>query len=61
MKRNSKTIGKNYDKLEKENQYDKIDYYGLIAKNGRIKVDTKRYKKFFAIPNNKIENRHSVY
>lgn len=61
MKRNSKAIGKNYDKLEKENQYDKIDYYGLIAKNGRIKVDTKRYKKFFAIPNNKIENRHSVY
>ena len=45
MKKKSKVIGKDYDKLEKENQCDRIDYYGLIAKNGRIKIDTKRYKK----------------
>ena len=61
MKKKSKVIGKNYDKLEKEKLYDRLDYYGLIIKNGRIKIDTKRYKKFFLIPNNKIENRHVVY
>ena len=61
MKKKSKVIGKDYDKLEKEYRYDRIEYYGLIAKNGRIKIDTKRYKKFFTIPDSKIENRHSVY
>ena len=61
MKKKSKVIGKDYDKLEKDNLCDRIDYYGLIAKDGRIKIDTKRYKKFFAIPDSKIENRHSVY
>ena len=47
MKKKSKVIGKDYDKLEKENRFDRIDYYGLILKEGRIKIDTKRYKKFF--------------
>ena len=61
MKKKSKVIGKDYDKLEKDNLCYRIDYYGLIAKDGRIKIDTKRYKKFFAIPDSKIENRHSVY
>ena len=61
MKKKSKVIGKDYDKLEKDNLCDRIDYYGLIAKDGRIKIDTKRYKKFFTIPDSKIENRHSVY
>lgn len=61
MKKRSKVIGKDYDKLEKEKQCDRIDYYGLISKDGRIKIDTKRYKKFFTLPDNKIENRHSVY
>ena len=61
MKKKSKVIGKDYDKLDKDNLCDRIDYYGLIAKDGRIKIDTKRYKKFFTIPDSKIENRHSVY
>ena len=61
MKKKSKVIGKDYNKLEQENLCDRIDYYGLTAKDGRIKIDTKRYKKFFAIPDSKIENRHSVY
>lgn len=61
MKKKSKVIGKDYDKLEKDNLCYRIDYYGLIAKDGRIKIDTKRYKKFFAIPDSKIGNRHSVY
>jgi len=39
MKKKSKVIGKNYDKLEKEKLYDRLDYYGLIIKNGRIKID----------------------
>ena len=42
MKKKSKVIGKDYDKLEKNNLCGRIDYYGLIAKDGRIKIDTKR-------------------
>ena len=61
MKKKSKVIGKNYDKLEKENRFDKLDYYGLIIKDDMIKIDTKRYKKFFTIPDRKIEKRQSVY
>lgn len=61
MKKNSKVIGKDYKKLDKENMCDQLDFYGLIIKKGRVKIDTKRYKKFFSIPNSKIERRHSVY
>ena len=59
MKKKSKVIGKDYSKLE--NQIERLDYYGVIKKDDRVKVDTKRYKKFFEIPNAKIENRHAVY
>lgn len=61
MKKKSKVICKNYDKLESEKKSNRIDYYGIIAKDDRIKIDTKRYKKFFTIPNSKIEKRQSVY
>ena len=30
MKKNSKVIGKDYDKLDKDNLCDRIDYYGLM-------------------------------
>lgn len=61
MKKQSKVIGKDYNKLEQENRYDRLEYYGLSIKNGRVRIDTKRYKKFFNIPNNKIEKRKEVY
>lgn len=61
MKKKSKFIGKDYDKLEKDNLCERIDYFDLIAKDGRIKIDTKRYKKLFAILDSKFENRHPVY
>lgn len=48
-------------KLDKENKCEQLDFYGLIIKKDRVKIDTKRYKKFFTIPNSKIEKRHSVY
>ena len=59
MKKLSKTIKKDYTKLE--NEYSNRGYYGLFMKSGRVKLDTKRYKKFFKIPDNKIEHRKSVY
>ncbi len=61
MKKNSKSFGKDYSKLDENNCVDQYDYYGLILKDNRVKIDTKRYKKFFTIPNSKIEIRHSVY
>lgn len=59
MKKSSKTIRKDYTKLE--NEYDNRGHYGLFIKSGRVKLDTKRYKKFFKLPDNKIEHRKSVY
>ena len=59
MKKLSKTIRKDYTKLE--NEYDNRGHYGLFIKSGRVKLDTKRYKKFFKLPDNKIEHRKSVY
>lgn len=59
MKKLSKTIRKDYTKLE--NEYDNRGHYGLFIKAGRVKLDTKRYKKFFQLPDNKIEHRKSVY
>ena len=59
MKKLSKTIKKDYTKLE--NEYSNRGYYGLFMKSGRVKLDTKRYKKFFKLPDNKIEHRKSVY
>lgn len=61
MKKKSKVIGKDYSKLDNANAFARFDYYGLILSDNRVKVDTKRYKKFFEIPNTKIEHRHSVY
>lgn len=59
MKKNSKVIRKDYSKLEY--QVDNKNYYGLFIKNGRVKIDTKRYKKFFTLPDSKIEKRKTVY
>lgn len=59
MKRKSKTIKKDYSKIE--NDSTSLAYYGILMKNDRARIDTKRYKKFFEIPNNKIEHRSSVY
>ena len=61
MKKNSKSFGKDYSKLDELSATDRFDYYGIILKDDRVKIDTKRYKKFFDIPNSKIELRHSVY
>lgn len=59
MKKTSKTIGKDYSKLE--NSVDIREYYGLFFKSNRVRLDTKRYKKFFKLPNKKIEQRKTVY
>ena len=59
MKKSSKVLRKDYSKLE--NSSDKPQYYGLFEKSGRIKIDTKRYKKFFTLPNLSVEQRKSVY
>lgn len=59
MKRKSKVIRKDYSKLE--NDYTDLAYYGILMKGGRARIDTKRYRKFFNIPDPKIEHRSSVY
>lgn len=59
MKKKSKSIKKDYSKLDDSGTT--LAYYGILMKNGRARIDTKRYKKFFEIPDNKIEHRNSVY
>ena len=59
MKKKSKSIKKDYSKLDDSGTT--LAYYGILMKNGRARIDTKRYKKFFEIPNNKIEHRNAVY
>lgn len=38
-----------------------LSYYGILMKNGRVRLDTKRYKRFFSLPDPKIEHRKDVY
>lgn len=59
MKKQSKAMKKDYSKFE--NQADNRRYYGLFIKSGRVKIDTKRYKKFLNLPDKKIEKRKTVY
>lgn len=59
MKKKSKTIKKDYTNVEKNQTC--LEYYGILIKNGRARIDTKRYRKFFEIPDTKIEHRKSVY
>ena len=48
-KKNSKKIGKDYSKLDQFNCVGDVEYYGVLLRDGRTKIDTKRYKKFFKI------------
>lgn len=57
MKRNSKVIRKNYDKFNESQK----EYYGIFVKNGRTRIDTKRYKKKMGFIREKMNNRNTVY
>ena len=57
MKKQSQVIRQDYQKYVATD----LKYYGILIKNGRVRVDTKRFKKFFALPNEKIEHRKTVY
>lgn len=57
VKKQNQVIRQNYEKYEAT----QLEYYGILMKNGRVRVDTKRFKKFFPIPDEKIEHRESVY
>ena len=59
MKKNSKVQKKDYSKLE--GQPLSLEYFGVLMKDDRARIDTKRYKKFLAIPDTKIEHRKTVY
>lgn len=60
MKKNSKSIVKHYGS-NKFNSPVCPEYYGVILKDGHAKIDTKRFKKFFELPDSKIEIRNTVY
>ena len=47
MKKKSKVIGKDYEKLDLNNACDQFDFYGLILRDDRGKVDTKRSGREF--------------
>lgn len=57
MKRKSTNIPRDFSKYDAT----ELEYYGILMKNGRARIDIKRYKKYFAIPDTKIEHRKFVY
>ena len=57
MKKQNQVIRQNYEKYE-ANQ---LEYYGILMKNGRVRLDSKRFRKFFPLPDERIEHRKSVY
>ncbi len=59
MKKKSKVQRKDYSALE--DQPLSLEYFGVLMKEGKARIDTKRYKKFLALPDPKIEHRGSVY
>lgn len=60
MKKTSKSIVRQYNKPKSMDPMCP-EFYGVIIKDKHVKIDTKRYKKFFALPDNKIEIRNTVY
>lgn len=51
MKKNSKVIRKDYKLLSEKYGYQDLyhrDYYGIFTKNGSLKIDTKRFEKYFS-------------
>ncbi len=59
MKKKSKVQKKDYSKLE--GQPLSLEYFGVLMKDDRARIDTKRYKKFITLPDLKIEHRKTVY
>lgn len=60
MKKISKSIVKQYG-TPRNSDPAYTEYYGLMIKDNRVKIDTKRYKKFFELPDQRIEIRNTVY
>lgn len=68
MKKSSKVIRKdytNYDDIDSNKYYDDgyktREYYGLLIKNGKVRIDVKRYSKFFKLPDGINKPRNTVY
>lgn len=60
MKKASKSITRKYT-TPKNCDPAYPEYYGIVIKDNHIRVDTKRFKKFFKLPDEKIEIRNTVY
>lgn len=63
MKKNSKVIRKNYDAMGDElDCYKEKSYYGVFKDKNRIKIDTKRFQKFFEYSTKECDfSRNTVY
>ncbi|MDD7618641.1 MAG: hypothetical protein PUJ43_02160 [Bacillales bacterium] len=57
MKKQSRVIRQNYEKYGA----DQLAFYGILMKSGRVRLDSKRFRKFFPLPDERIERRSSVY
>lgn len=60
MKKVSRSVTRNYSTPRNADPA-YPEYYGLVFKDGHVKIDTRRYKKFFELPDPKIEIRSTVY
>lgn len=61
MKKNNKVIRKDYKKLDNSLAAYRFEFYGVFKKDGRIKIDPKRFDKTIGLPDSKILQRTTVY
>lgn len=60
VKKESKTIKRTYA-IPRNCDPSCPEYYGIVFKDGHVRIDTKRYKKFFKLPDDRMELRNTVY
>ena len=46
-------VNVNYDELNPS----QLRYYGILTKDGRVLVDTERFRQFFPLPDEKIKQQ----
>ena len=50
-------VNVNYDELNPS----QLRYYGILTKDGRVLVDTERFRQFFPLPDEKIKQQSKKY
>ncbi len=61
VKRNSKVLRKDYSAVYEKGGYNTLEFYGLLMKKGKLRIDVKRYSRNFDLPEGIKKQRKTVY